>query len=191
MPETLYLTCNIIDRYLAIRNVTRKRLQLVCVCGQRAGRCTPFPTPATAQHAHSVVLTRARLQVGVTAMLIASKYEEIWAPEVNDFVYISDKAYTRCVLTAAHMSMRSPFLTCIICCSNCPAVTTSWAWRRRCWRPSRTTSPSPPASCSTRASARPLVFRTTSRYGAQHNNSPAHQACAAHFSRHPPHTQSH
>ena len=35
------------------------------------------------------------LQVGVTAMLIASKYEEIWAPEVNDFVYISDKAYTR------------------------------------------------------------------------------------------------
>jgi hypothetical protein len=29
-------------------------------------------------------------------MLIASKYEEIWAPEVNDFVYISDKAYTRC-----------------------------------------------------------------------------------------------
>uniref|UniRef100_A0A383W4K9 Cyclin N-terminal domain-containing protein n=1 Tax=Tetradesmus obliquus TaxID=3088 RepID=A0A383W4K9_TETOB len=61
MPETLYLTCNIIDRYLSIRNVTRKRLQLV----------------------------------GVTAMLIASKYEEIWAPEVNDFVYISDKAYTR------------------------------------------------------------------------------------------------
>jgi hypothetical protein len=29
MPETLYLTCNIIDRYLAKRNVTRKRLQLV------------------------------------------------------------------------------------------------------------------------------------------------------------------
>ncbi len=28
-------------------------------------------------------------------MLIASKYEEIWAPEVKDFVYISDKAYTR------------------------------------------------------------------------------------------------
>jgi cyclin B len=34
-------------------------------------------------------------QVGVTGMLIASKYEEIWAPEVRDFVYISDKAYTR------------------------------------------------------------------------------------------------
>ncbi|KAI8475552.1 MAG: B type mitotic cyclin [Monoraphidium minutum] len=61
MPETLYLTCNLIDRYLSKRNVTRKRLQLV----------------------------------GVTAMLIASKYEEIWAPEVRDFVYISDKAYSR------------------------------------------------------------------------------------------------
>lgn len=35
------------------------------------------------------------MQVGVTAMLIASKYEEIWAPEVRDFVYISDKAYTK------------------------------------------------------------------------------------------------
>jgi cyclin B len=34
-------------------------------------------------------------QVGVTAMLLAAKYEEIWAPEVRDFVYISDKAYTR------------------------------------------------------------------------------------------------
>jgi len=27
-------------------------------------------------------------------MLIASKYEEIYAPEVKDFEYITDKAYT-------------------------------------------------------------------------------------------------
>lgn len=27
-------------------------------------------------------------------MLVASKYEDIWAPEVRDFVYISDQAYT-------------------------------------------------------------------------------------------------
>ena len=41
-------------------------------------------------------MTRKHLQlVGVTAMLVASKYEEIWAPEVRDFVYISDRAYTR------------------------------------------------------------------------------------------------
>lgn len=28
-------------------------------------------------------------------MLIASKYEEIYAPEVKDFVYITDQAYTK------------------------------------------------------------------------------------------------
>jgi cyclin B len=28
-------------------------------------------------------------------MLIASKYEEIYPPEVRDFVYITDKAYTK------------------------------------------------------------------------------------------------
>lgn len=28
-------------------------------------------------------------------MLIASKYEEIYAPEVRDFVYITDKAYQK------------------------------------------------------------------------------------------------
>ena len=27
-------------------------------------------------------------------MLIAAKFEETWAPEINDFVYMSDKAYT-------------------------------------------------------------------------------------------------
>ncbi len=61
VPETLYLTVNLIDRYLEKSNVMREKLQLV----------------------------------GVTAMLIASKYEEIYAPEVQDFVYITDRAYTK------------------------------------------------------------------------------------------------
>jgi cyclin B len=60
-PETMYLTVNLIDRFLSLRAVSRTKLQLV----------------------------------GCTGMLIASKYEEIYAPEVRDFVYISDKAYTR------------------------------------------------------------------------------------------------
>jgi len=60
-PETLYLTVNLIDRYLEKEEVLRQHLQLV----------------------------------GVTSMLIASKYEEIYAPEVRDFVYITDKAYTK------------------------------------------------------------------------------------------------
>ena len=60
-PETLYLTFNIIDRFLSKQNVPRKKLQLV----------------------------------GVTSMFIASKYEEIYAPEVKDFAYVTDKAYTK------------------------------------------------------------------------------------------------
>ena len=40
-------------------------------------------------------MQRSDLQlVGVTAMLIASKYEEMYAPEVKDFVYITDNTYT-------------------------------------------------------------------------------------------------
>ena len=58
--ETLYLTINLVDRYLASKITARKELQLV----------------------------------GLGAMLIASKYEEIWAPEVNELVFISDKTYS-------------------------------------------------------------------------------------------------
>lgn len=61
MPETLYLTINIVDRFLAVKMVPRRELQLV----------------------------------GISSMLLACKYEEIWAPEVNDFVCISDNAYIR------------------------------------------------------------------------------------------------
>lgn len=61
MIETLYLTVNVIDRFLEKETITRNKLQLV----------------------------------GVTAMFLSSKYEEIYAPECRDFVYISDKAYTR------------------------------------------------------------------------------------------------
>eukprot|EP00887_Chlorella_sp_A99_P007227 scaffold2.g7227.t1 len=39
---------------------------------------------------------RGRLQlVGVTCMLVASKYEEIYAPQVEEFCYITDNTYTR------------------------------------------------------------------------------------------------
>ncbi|KAI4305888.1 hypothetical protein L6164_029220 [Bauhinia variegata] len=61
MPETLYLTLNVVDRFLSMKVVPRRELQLV----------------------------------GISSMLIACKYEEIWAPEVNDFVCISYNAYSR------------------------------------------------------------------------------------------------
>nr|CAD1830625.1 unnamed protein product [Ananas comosus var. bracteatus] len=55
MDETLFLTVNIIDRFLARQNVVRKKLQLV----------------------------------GVTAMLLACKYEEVTVPVVEDLILIS------------------------------------------------------------------------------------------------------
>ena len=61
IQETLFLTVNLIDRFLEKENLPRDRLQLL----------------------------------GVTTMLIASKYEEIYPPEVKDFVYITDNAYTK------------------------------------------------------------------------------------------------
>lgn len=42
------------------------------------------------------LVCKSRLQlVGVTALLIASKYEEIYPPEMKDFVFITDGAYTK------------------------------------------------------------------------------------------------
>jgi G2/mitotic-specific cyclin-B, other len=61
LPETLYLTINLIDRYLGKFPVENSKFQLL----------------------------------GVSAMLIASKYEEIYAPEVRDFVYVTNKCYTK------------------------------------------------------------------------------------------------
>ncbi|XP_039134100.1 cyclin-B2-2-like [Dioscorea cayenensis subsp. rotundata] len=61
MDETLYLTVNIIDRFLARQQVVRKKLQLV----------------------------------GMTAMLLACKYEEVSVPVVEDLILLSDRAYTR------------------------------------------------------------------------------------------------
>jgi hypothetical protein len=61
LPETLFLTTIIIDRYLEKVEINRNKLQLV----------------------------------GVSALFIACKYEEIYPPELKDFVYITDKAYTK------------------------------------------------------------------------------------------------
>lgn len=43
---------------------------------------------------HKVARNKLQL-VGITSMLIASKYEEMYPPEVGDFVYIADNAYSR------------------------------------------------------------------------------------------------
>ena len=44
----------------------------------------------------SEVAPRRKLQlVGITCMLVAAKYEEIYAPQIEDFCYITDNTYTR------------------------------------------------------------------------------------------------
>ncbi|CAN8246967.1 unnamed protein product [Cochlearia groenlandica] len=60
------------------------------------------------------MVPRRELQLlGVSAMLIACKYEEIWAPEVSDFVSISDNAYTRKQVLAMEKSVLGQVEWCI------------------------------------------------------------------------------
>jgi hypothetical protein len=41
------------------------------------------------------LIERSKLQLlGVTALFMASKYEEIYPPQLKDFVHITDNAYT-------------------------------------------------------------------------------------------------
>ncbi|CAH9076842.1 unnamed protein product [Cuscuta europaea] len=61
VPDTLYLTVNLIDRFLSENYIEKRKLQLL----------------------------------GVTCMLIASKYEEICAPRVEEFCCITDNTYSR------------------------------------------------------------------------------------------------
>ncbi|XP_044463612.1 cyclin-A2-2-like [Mangifera indica] len=61
VPDSLYLTVNLIDRFLSQSYIQKQRLQLL----------------------------------GVTCMLIASKYEEICAPRVEEFCFITDNTYTK------------------------------------------------------------------------------------------------
>merc|ERR1712126_197944 len=53
-------------------------------------------------------VARRKLQlVGVAAMFIASKYEEMYAPEIGDFVYITDRAYTEPQIREMEMKILS------------------------------------------------------------------------------------
>ncbi|KAL6593916.1 hypothetical protein ACP70R_048817 [Stipagrostis hirtigluma subsp. patula] len=61
VPDTLYLTVNLIDRFLSLNYIERQKLQLL----------------------------------GITSMLIASKYEEVCAPGVEEFCHITDNTYTK------------------------------------------------------------------------------------------------
>ncbi|CAH2037377.1 unnamed protein product [Thlaspi arvense] len=61
MHETLYLTMNLLDRYLSQVPIQKNEMQLV----------------------------------GITALLLASKYEDYWHPRIKDLISISAESYTR------------------------------------------------------------------------------------------------
>lgn len=67
LPETFYLTINIIDRFLSAKVVQLDRLQLV----------------------------------GVTAMFIASKYEEVLSPHIGNFRHVADDGFTEAEILSA------------------------------------------------------------------------------------------
>lgn len=53
-------------------------------------------------------MPRKSLQlVGVTAMFIAAKYEEMYAPEIGDFVYITDNAYSQAQIREMEIKIMS------------------------------------------------------------------------------------
>lgn len=66
----------------------------------------PSPPPPVPQ---VQPVSRKKLQlVGVTAMLVACKYEEMYAPEVADFAYITDNAFTKAqILEMEQVVLRS------------------------------------------------------------------------------------
>jgi len=71
--ESLFLTINLIDRYLEKIRVSKENLQLV----------------------------------GVSAMLIACKYEEIWPPLIKDYIHMCDNAYNKDQIINMELSMLS------------------------------------------------------------------------------------
>ncbi|XP_072321366.1 G2/mitotic-specific cyclin-B2-like isoform X1 [Eucyclogobius newberryi] len=74
LQETLYLTVAVLDRFLQVQPVSRRKLQLA----------------------------------GVTAMLVACKFEEMFAPEVGDFAYITDDAFSKAqILEMEQLVLRS------------------------------------------------------------------------------------
>ncbi|XP_075431931.1 G2/mitotic-specific cyclin-B2-like [Ascaphus truei] len=51
-------------------------------------------------------VSRNKLQlVGITSLFVASKYEEMYTPEIADFVYITDNAYTQAQIKEMEMTV--------------------------------------------------------------------------------------
>ncbi|KAI5190297.1 G2/mitotic-specific cyclin 2 [Nematocida sp. AWRm77] len=71
LPETLYLSVNLIDRFLSVRVVSIGKLQLV----------------------------------GVSGLLVASKFQEVASPSVETFVVLTDRSFTESEILRAEKYM--------------------------------------------------------------------------------------
>jgi hypothetical protein len=60
VPESLYVTVFLLDKYMSKKQITKTQLQLL----------------------------------GVTTLWIAAKYEEIYPPELNDFLSVSENKFS-------------------------------------------------------------------------------------------------
>ncbi len=61
VPQTLFMTIDVLDRYLSKKQIARKKLQLV----------------------------------GLAALLIVGKFEEIYPPLLKDYIKVCDNAFTK------------------------------------------------------------------------------------------------
>ena len=101
LQETLYVAIHLIDRFLQVilKSPIHPALSLF---KSISIHFTLF------QSREGLSLRRAKLQlVGVAGMWIASKVEEIYAPEISDFVYIADGAYTASEIREMEIKMLS------------------------------------------------------------------------------------
>ncbi len=61
LPETLYVTVFLVDRFLSLKQIRKNQLHIL----------------------------------GVTSLLISTKYEEIYPPELKDLLQVSENKFTR------------------------------------------------------------------------------------------------
>ena len=82
LPETLYVTCYIIDKFLSSKEIKKSQLHLL----------------------------------GVTSLLISTKYEEIYPPDLKDLLNVSENKFSKAdvlkmettILTTLSFNLSSP-----------------------------------------------------------------------------------
>ncbi len=81
LQETLYLTVATMDRFLQVSYI------VISLYPISSFYFSVKVEPSVVRHDLQLV--------GLTSMFIASKFEEMYTPEIHDFVFMSDKAYTK------------------------------------------------------------------------------------------------